>query len=435
VKGSLIGVGKLNVSKGYLENNHIFTNAIFFLLILVVYIDFPISVGGKLFPSVGAVIIGLPFMLIAGKAHLVSVNKSGFILWLKICFFILLSMIFFGEFDVVLERFNSFSQIIFALTLSYFSYIFLIGQRDYFLKVSKAFSFLLVLLAFLENIGLIKEYSDAFRGFVFSDNLVTYLYTSSDRDMNLYGFDRPKVFSAEPSFVSIMFFVSSICYLKLDRRFNVFVSVLGLSVAMMKLNPSPINFAQLFVVLYVYAIETKIARSGVLGVVALACILLLGYVVGQLVVEFTGRTIYTSSLLYATEADFNSQTIRLVIPIYTASEVLNHYPLFGVGLGGKSTLELISTLRLPAQLIMGTNNLFTPIMYFGGVGALIYYYLLVGFIRSCDKLFLFSSLPVCLIYSSMLGGFESVRYWFFFFMLLAACHLSCRLYKKDEGAV
>lgn len=413
----------MNALNPYLISNQkdFFYKAVFVLLVFSVYIDFPLVIAGILIPSVAAIVLSVP--IIYSSFRLIWLSKERYAL-AYLYFFFLLSVLFFGEFDAIQERFKSFIQLSVVLFISFSSYIFLVQRKSFFLNLARILSFLIVFLSVLEVLNIIKPISDAFRFLVFSTDTVTYLYQSVDRDLYIAGFERPKVFSSEPSYVSIFFLVFSLAYIKLDKKFFVCVWLVLLGGVMLIVNPSPIGYMQIILVLYIFILEDKLVKVRLLAVMLLFMVLPIIYIVLPYFLSMVGRGVYSDSLLYASHTDINSSTLRLAVPVHTIKDIFDKYPLFGVGLGGKSTIESVSTLRETAQLVMGTNSLATVFMYFGALGGLFYYFLLFHLMSKIVKDFYILVLPLFIFYGSTLGGFEAIRLWFFLFVILAACHIS-----------
>jgi hypothetical protein len=396
-------------------------NILFSLLVLVIYIDFPLVIGSFLLPSAGALILSIPIFLYSWRDIL---NRAEGVNVLFLLLFFLVSAMFFGDMYNYAEKLKSFFQALVAILISFLSYSFLVKRRAYFVGLSKWVCISVVVLSIFEVLGPLKALSDAFRNSVFSSEFVTYLYVSYERDIDLVGFSRPNVFSAEPSFVSILFWVFSICYLKLDNRRFVFISLVFLNIIMTYLFRSPINYSLFLLLAYVYFFEDRIKILGKLGsgmvfVFIPLCLFLLPNLLSLL-----GRSIDVSSLIYLDDIEINSEMLRLIVPIHTISDVWNEFPIFGAGLGGKGTIEEVSLLHLPIELAMGTNSLAYAFMYFGMLGGGVFYLIILCLMKKSDNDYLISIVPVYFLYGNMLGGFVTVRYWFFIFVLLAAYHLA-----------
>lgn len=393
-----------------------FIKFIYIILVIFAYIDFPFDLAGLVIPSFAPLCIAIPFSFFVMRD---SIKRSELFFMVFLVLYLFFAFVFFGDFYNLGERAKSFLQIIFSLYVSYVSYVFLINRPLFFRELSRWMVIVIVVLSVFEVLGPLKILSDSFRGVVFSSDIVSYLYTSSERDLNLVGFERPSVFSAEPSFVSILFWVFSVALLKQDKRLSVFIIVFLLTVIMSYLLRSPIVYSLFLVSIYVVFLEQKLEKNYYIGIVFVALFFSLFVFFIADILSLVGRNLYSISYLF--DYEINSQMLRFSVPFHTFVDVITVYPWFGVGLGGKDTVSAVSTLSLNIQKTMGTNSLLYSLIYFGLLGSFFYYSILFSFFRRVDRFFLVSILPIFFLYSNMLGGFVTLRYWFFLFILLAAC--------------
>ncbi|MEC4239198.1 hypothetical protein [Pseudomonas sp. DSV-1] len=391
----------------------------FYATFCAAYVDFPILLSGLVVPSFLVLVFSIPLVLTETRN---AIKRPEFKKLMLLLAFLTISTIFFGEFTNISERSKGLLQTATAIYISYISYSYLARNPSTLNKASQYCLAFIVLFSITEAVGVTKELSDSFRNYVFSTDLVNYLYTSSDRDLSLAGFERPKVFTAEPSYAAIVFFTMSVVAIKTNPTRKTFLLLMLSCVAMAYLYRSPIIYSTACVIIYIYKIEKKLYKLGSIG--GLLLILALAVTAWFLpsLLEALGRPLLTGDL---NSLELNSQTIRFLVPIHTSLDVLSNYPLFGVGLTGKETIEAITTLYVSAQSAMGTNSVFTLLMYFGALGAAIYIFLFFSLLKTIDKHYLITIVPCITIYANMLGGYETVKYWFFMFIIFAA-------YKKSN---
>jgi hypothetical protein len=396
------------------------------ILVLSVYINFPAVVGGIFIPSISSLLIAIPLIFLSWKKNLFKIETIPLFYFIA---FLLISTLFFGEFSNLSEKTMAFIQICFALITSYTAYCYFANNREHLFIICKWACFLIVAGSILEVLGPLKTFSDYFRNFAFTGDSVSSIYDSEERDLFLTGFERPKVFTAEPSYVSIAFFVFSICYFKLAKSNITFVLIVILSLIMSFLYRSPINYIGIIILFYIFYFESKFLTYGKVGAVVIWIMVFLSIYLLPYVLNSMGREIDTTSILYLNDIELNSQMLRFMVPIHTVKDIWSEFPYFGVGLGGKNTIEQISSLKVVVLYIMGTNNLAYPFMYFGAGGGVIYYALLLNIFRVVDKNYLVTIVPVFFVYSNMLGGLVTLRYWFFLFLFLSAYRLTSDNYR------
>lgn len=399
------------------KNNRSLQLFFFYATFCAAYVDFPILLSGIVVPSFLVLVFATPLILTETRS---AIKRPEFRKLVLILAFLVVATFFFGEFTNILERLKGLLQTVTAICISYISYSYLVRNPSTLHKASLYCLTFIVLFSITEAAGVTKELSDSFRNYVFPADLVNYLYTSSDRDLSLAGFERPKVFTAEPSYAAIAFFAMSIVAIKTNPTRKTFLLLMLSNLVMAYLYRSPIIYSTICIILYIYSIEKKLYRlgsaGGLLFIIALAAV---AWALPSLL-EVLGRPLLTGDLSSLDLAALNSQTIRFLVPIHTSLDVLSNYPLFGTGLTGKETIERISTLYVPAQSAMGTNSVFTLLMYFGAFGTAIYLLLFFSLLKTIDRHYLVTIVPCVTIYANMLGGYETVKYWFFMFVIFAA---------------
>ena len=288
------------------------SRAFIVLLFFAVYLDFPLFLGGFLLPSFLAVCLFFPLILFVLRRYGLSLRELRYIA--SVLVFFSCSAVFWGDFDWLGERFLSLLQAIFAVVIAWGSYVLAVRNRDVFRRLCSWSLFFLFAFSILEVAGITKSLSDFVRFALFPPEQVSYLYTSVDRDLELTGFERPKVFSAEPSYVSIAFFVCSVGFLKLNPHKKNLALVLFLALGMLVMFRSPINLAAIACCAYIYFFEGFFVRLGFSKKVFI--FLVLGFLIYffPVFLDFIGRPLVSFAELPYTVAQWNSQTVRFLVP-------------------------------------------------------------------------------------------------------------------------
>lgn len=278
--------------------------------------------------------------------------------------------------------------------------------------------------AYLEVAGIVREASDAFRNTVY-DRGGYQIYSRDDRDELLTGFIRPKLFTSEPSLLAIGFFVATNAWVILSTRIWTRVVAAALSIFMLAVTASPILLGSLFV--------TAIAsyRAGIRGramVVAFGCVVALAALatvaiprVFEQVEDRVSDAVENSLTL-----KLSSENVRITFPYITAVDVLTHSPALGVGISGKEVIPQFSSLPLDPTYMLGTNNLAALLIYCGLLGT---YFVIRAFCSYLASIGVKSFALVAVttvVFSQMMGGFETPRMWAYLFVLFGAIAISDR---------
>jgi len=122
----------------------------------------------------------------------------------------------------------------------------------------------------------------------------------------------------------------------------------------------------------------------------------------------------------------SSTNVRLYFPIITMFDVLQQYPLFGIGIGNKKALVSISSIYsassnyhlLNENILLGSFAISRILTYFGLLGAWIFLVIIYKTVLPISFAQLIKFSVSCSVLVLSIGPFESVYFW----CLLAICY-------------
>jgi hypothetical protein len=98
-------------------------------------------------------------------------------------------------------------------------------------------------------------------------------------------------------------------------------------------------------------------------------------------------------------------------------DVISNYPIFGIGVSGFENLEKISSLNMPYMIAFGNNNIASLFIFLGLFGGLYFAYKFYYYINLyIDKRYLILFIIAIAIISTIMGGFQSPRFWGYVFI-------------------
>lgn len=289
-------------------------------------------------------------------------------------------------------------------------------------QISRMMSLLTILIltgCFMENYLGLRALSDTFREAI----IKTDVYVSDARDINTSGMIRPKLFTAEPSFVAIflVFTISNWYYTSNERQKSIiFVGFFGLAAFLVR---SPI----IFLLLLVYtAGSVKNFSSEIKGRALNNKLLLLPFLLLLLVAAtFSAQEIISQRLNEILELEDASFLIRIVVPILVTQELMQTSPMFGAGISGYEYLEEIIYTAFRElgihihfdidEISRRIVNIFWAIFInfglFGGVIFILLFHKLTKNAGVSTKANLFIYYSIVIVYTQIMGGFNGVRFW------------------------
>ncbi len=387
------------------------------LLLLVAcctYLQVPLVAGGRLLvPSFPTVALAPIIFLVVQR----SISTADVVFICKIAFVLLLSIALSPGYSHVQEKFLSMVQFLMAITAAVL--IVKLMQkvpRPTLERVLFVLWCLIVIGSILEVMGVIRVQSDAFRAWAYESTFG--LYDADMRDVNMVGWERPKLFSEEPSHLT-KFFIATINAWLLVRVTGVKAIVAAVAtLAMLVIMGSPMLVVSGAITMAI-VVWNQQARVGA-RVLAVAAVLVVGVVVGAYFAETAFSKIATRlSNVNETSTEESADEMsgderRIILPYSTLIDTWLSAPLFGVGVGGKEVLAQRGTTKSSKSTRIKGNNVLADIgIYLGIVGGTMFVYVVwQQFRRSGVRRF--SLLAVLLLlFSQLMGGIDTFRFWGF----------------------
>jgi hypothetical protein len=167
-----------------------------------------------------------------------NVSTADAVFVLKIAFVLLLSIALSPGYDWITEKFLSLIQCCMALAVTVMTVRLMRQVRFELLERALLVLWCLVVVGcILEVTGLIREISDSFRVWAYEG--VYTLYSDNNRDINMVGWSRPRLFSEEPSHVTRVFIASINSWLLVRVSWAKVAIVAGATVLMFFIMGSP----------------------------------------------------------------------------------------------------------------------------------------------------------------------------------------------------
>ena len=194
-------------------------------------------------------------------------------------------------------------------------------------------SILVVVGCALEDFTPFRDISDGFREAVFPEQ---FLYIANVRDQTLFGMVRPKLFTAEPSFVAIFFVVTTTVWLVLSKsrsKFLKYFLLLGLGLFLIR---SPVMLLGAITGgAAALTLAPPDSRSN--GVTETNRIVLVGLalIVSALFLYVALATILSDRLDMVLAGHDDSFTIRITAPFEVAWKTIARNPIFGAGINNR----------------------------------------------------------------------------------------------------
>ena len=273
--------------------------------------------------------------------------------------------------------------------------------------------------------------SDTVRGVIFDFGV----YIADQRDLELYGQIRPKLFTSEPSAVSFSFVLFAFCWYALSTWRWKLITYLGGFAAAFYLMRGPTLLLGL-VLLAPYELLLAPRRNTAGGP---------GYdfgrgmlAVGLTAVLTAGAIVIAGSLFAQRLAEIQSGTdpsffSRVVAPYLTAVEVIRERPIAGIGLTSESLIDgmvnqiyaqspaLVSQYSFTSAKYALTNYFWMHWIYNGAVWGLILLAAITIYVRSLGMPNLLFCWSVWAVLGQASGAYVSPKTWT---VLYLACAIS-----------
>jgi hypothetical protein len=204
--------------------------------------------------------------------------------------------------------------------------------RERLARLMLGFSLVLITGCVLEIAGLLRPVSNAFRDLAFPAGAVSF----RARDLEIAGFERPSLFTSEPSDVAKFLLLTSFGYVAASTHRLRHLVGLALCIAATTLTRSPIAILllplQALLMLLgrpLVRMPRVVSRPMTWVALLLAAVLATGFAASML----AGR------IQQAVEGRDASSTVRLAVPVVTAWETLQVSPWWGAGISGTESIE------------------------------------------------------------------------------------------------
>jgi hypothetical protein len=306
--------------------------------------------------------------------------------------------------------------------------------RERLARLMLGFALTLLVGCVLEIVGLLRPWSNAFRDLAYPAGALSFRY----RDLEIAGFERPSLFTSEPSDVAKFLLLTSFGYVAASTHRLRHLVGLALCIAATTVTRSPIVIlllplqALLLLAGRPLVAEPRMISRPMAGVaLLLAAVLASGFVASLL----AGR------IQQAMEGRDASSTVRIAVPVVTAWETLQISPWWGAGISGTESIEDsivlgfelvgIASLADPEAMNSETrlanligNAFWLHWINLGLLGGTIAIGLLAGLMHSLGTRRRLLAFAVIFVFAQTMGGAHAPYFWSFVAMAIGlAWHL------------
>lgn len=387
-----------------------FRAALLILIALSTYTQIPLLSGGRLLVPSFPTIALAPLLLLTVWPN-VSRNDEYFML--KIAFVLLLSIAFSPGYEYVTEKFFGMIQCGVAIGVAVLT-VRLMQQlkKDVLERTLLVLSCLIVGGVILEVLGVIREVSDSFRHWAY-DGAYT-LYDRDLRDMDMVGWPRPKLFSVEPSHVTKFFIVAINSWLLIRVTWVkvAFVAMTTLLMLYIMGSPMLVVSAAITGAILVWNQRANFRSKAAMILVAVIIAVVFGIYYGGSSYSGVAERLSDVDATPSSTRDLSSEEQRLIYPYMTLANTWARWPVFGVGISGKEVVLENTNIRVSnADAAVGNNVMAEIGIYLGLVGGAWFIYLLLRQTQQTGAQRLGLVLILGGLFSQLMGGMESFRYW------------------------
>jgi hypothetical protein len=393
------------------------------LLLLVAgstYLNVPLMSGSRvLVPSLATVTLAPLLFLVVRN----SVTTADVVFLLKMAFVLLLSIALSPGYVYLQEKFFAMAQLMLALGVAVLMVRLMRQLRlETLERVLQVMWLLIIVGSILEIVEVTKAISDTFRAWACQD--LSGFYDADMRDFNLVGWSRPKLFSEEPSHVTKFFIVTINAWLAVRVTGTKALVAGGATAIMVVIMGSPMLLVSAAMTLSILVWNQQV-RVGT-RVATVAGVLLIGAAVGVFFAEDTFSNVATrittidDSEVESTQ-ELGGDERRVVLPWATLADIWMHWPVFGVGIGGKEVVAVFRNMPDASPTFLIGNNAFASIgIFLGIVGGFLF--AVLGLRQASQtgvhRLGLFAVLVF--LFSQLIAGIDTCRYWGFIALLWGA---------------
>ena len=379
--------------------------------VISTYLAIPLVSGGRLLLPSASTFALMPLLFLVVYRDLTPADKT---FLPKIVFVLLLSLLLSPGHEYVTEKFLSVVQFCLALAVTIMTVRLMLQMRLEVLERALLSLWCLLLAgSVLEITGLTRELSDAFRIWAYEGTYT--LYDGDVRDINMVGWVRPKVFSVEPSVVTKMFVVLINAWL-LVRVTGLKGAIVAVATgAMFVIMGSPMLVVSIAITLTILVWNRQASvRSRVATVLATlaASVLFLVFFGETAISTLDDRIERIGSVQADGQLERRSENLRAVVPWVTLVNTWSRWPIFGVGFGGKEVVvEKSQFSNTNYRVAMGANAAAETGTYLGLLGGAWFIWLLLRHTSHTGVRSLVVMLAVMFLFSMLMGGLDSFRYW------------------------
>jgi len=398
------------------------------LLLIGMYTALAVPVGGFYLPFiiillVTGYLILFRFGALTGTDLLFLIGSFGIL--------VANSLISAAGLDYITDKYKAIFQIMCGLGVGVFTvHLVRAAKVGDLLKLLLGASGAVLILAVFERLDVTRELSNTWRELAYT-GVYTNAYDNEVRDMEMAGYIRPKVFTAEPAFVANFLFVALSGATLIAKRILTGFIAIAMAILGFLLIGSPITILAAFAATSITLIRF-VRHAHWIGLAV--AIVLFALVSAPLPTSITNKfermherfePVLSGKFSHITEGSLRS---RLYVPFWIAAPTaLEANPWFGVGVGGK---EYLSRQIIPGfsskgaeigshEQTLGTNALGNMIATLGLLGLALFagafFLYLNGTFPTHSFLFL---LPVVLLLFCR-GAYETQAFWYSVFFLLA----------------
>lgn len=391
------------------------------LIAVCTYAHVPLVSGGRLLvPSFPTVALTPLLFFVVFK----DITFADVVFVLKVAFVLLLSIALSPGYAHVEQKFLAMAQFLLAVGVAVLIVRLMLQlpvkslERGLFVLMC-----LIVVGSVLEVLGVIRASSDAFRAWAYED--LYGIYDADLRDVNLVGWLRPKLFSEEPSHVTKFFIATANAWLLVRVTWRKAVVVAGATVVMLVIMGSPMLLVSALITLSIVALNQRQRLSS--RVVTLAVVLLVGACIGAYIAGSTFSTAVTRVTNVASKAEDagsggeSGDERRMVLPYLVLADTIIRSPLFGAGVGGKEVIaEVRDVSANSSTMVIGNNALAAIGIFLGLIGGALFIYFVFKHMRQMGVQRIGLLAVILALFSQLMGGIDSFRYWGFVALLWGA---------------
>ena len=377
------------------------------------YLSVPLVSGGRLLvPSVATVAL-MPLLFLTVRR---SITTADIVFLLKIVFLLLLSIVLSPGHEYTTLKLLSLVQCCLAIMVLVMTVRLMREIHRESLERALVVLWLLVVVgAILEVTGVIREVSDTFRTWAYQG--VFTIYNGDERDVNLVGWLRPKLFSTEPSHVSKLFIVAINSWLLVRVTPTKVVIVIAATALMFLIMGSPMFIVSTAITVAILLWNRRASLRSRVSMIVVALM------IGALFVAYFGQS--TVSTVEARvdrigdtapgeQLERQSENLRVVYPYVTLLDTWSRWPVFGVGFGGKEVVMEHSVFQgVDPKFAIGTNATGELGTFLGLMGGTLFLWLLMRQVKQTGARRLGLMLAILAMFSQLMGGIASFRYWGF----------------------